>query len=312
MEKEAYLGKLTDIAEKVGGELIDILTDNSYGVDEAASIILKMFPDIETVDLLNGIDYYNSFAEKHPDFPVISDSEITEFFNVDIGNTSPRDEDIPEPREGSKIAQEEFDTEEYEYSVDPILDEEDASAINSIDIFHGVVKSGDDWLSGWDSGDEEVALDALQAVREGNLEDAAHFIGELQSNVEKYGRTAQEEFEEEPGEKPYTYTIFDADPNQYSNPVWDRHTDSEIWAADDDEAEEQVVDIMNSAAIGLSREDGYSVGDSLYAAIWDDRGMIIAKPIITLTEEHLGEDYSEEEVEEDFDEEDSEEDSENF
>jgi hypothetical protein len=64
------------------------------------------------------------------------------------------------------------------------LTTDDAKKINGIKLFHGVVKAGDDWLAGWPKEWEDVAREALLAVRDGEMDYAMKLIARLQSKIE--------------------------------------------------------------------------------------------------------------------------------
>lgn len=86
----------------------------------------------------------------------------------------------------------------------------------------------------------------------------------------------------------YTYTIFDANPNSSSGTAWPDHQDIEIEADSDEEALDAVIDVMCSEAAGLNPDDGYDVGQLLYAIIWDADGTIVGEPVYRLTADDLG------------------------
>lgn len=88
----------------------------------------------------------------------------------------------------------------------------------------------------------------------------------------------------------YTYTVFDANPNSSSGTEWPSHSDIEIEADSDEEAIDDVRDVMSVEAAGLNAEDGYSAGDVLHALVWSEDGTIIGTPTYTLTAEDMGED----------------------
>lgn len=85
----------------------------------------------------------------------------------------------------------------------------------------------------------------------------------------------------------YTYTIFDADPNEAGGCVWPGHENKAIRAEDDNAAADAVFDIVESEAAGLRVEDGYEVGQTLYALIWSPDGSTITLRY-RLTAEDLG------------------------
>lgn len=97
----------------------------------------------------------------------------------------------------------------------------------------------------------------------------------------------------EPGKSVYTYTIFDANPNSSSGTAWPSHDSLEIVADDDDGAIEAVRDVMSVEAAGLNPDDGYDVGQRLYAIVWGADTVIVGEPTYTLTAEDLGVDGSE-------------------
>lgn len=86
----------------------------------------------------------------------------------------------------------------------------------------------------------------------------------------------------------YTYTIFDANPNSSSGTEWPTHEDREIDADSDDEAIDDVRDVMSAEAAGLNTSDGYEVGQLLHALVWDEDGTIVGTPTYELTAEDLG------------------------
>lgn len=102
------------------------------------------------------------------------------------------------------------------------------------------------------------------------------------------GEDPAEYAEEDETTKTFTYTIFDADPNQSGGTEWPTHSNLELEADSDDEAIEAVRDVMSTEAAGLNTSDGYDVGDKLHALIWDAAGTIIGTPTYELTAEDLG------------------------
>lgn len=84
----------------------------------------------------------------------------------------------------------------------------------------------------------------------------------------------------------FTYSIFDADPNTSSGTEWPGHAHAQIRAADLAAAEERVEEIMSSAS--YSEDDGYEIGQTIYAIIWDEDGTIVGKPTYEITAEDLG------------------------
>lgn len=85
----------------------------------------------------------------------------------------------------------------------------------------------------------------------------------------------------------YIYSIYDANPNEVIGTVWPHHDREEIEADSDTEAIEEVESILSSEASGLRPEDGYEVGQRLYAHVWES-GTIIGYPTYDLTAEDLG------------------------
>jgi hypothetical protein len=86
----------------------------------------------------------------------------------------------------------------------------------------------------------------------------------------------------------YVYTIFDANPNDSSGTAWPSHDEIVIEAESDDDVIEEVLDVMGVEAAGLNPDDGYDVGQRLYAIIWDDNDVIVAQLSYKLTAEDLG------------------------
>lgn len=98
----------------------------------------------------------------------------------------------------------------------------------------------------------------------------------------------------------FSYTIYDAPPSQCGGVGWLHQQDVEIEADSDDDALEQVQDILSEEACYLSKDDGYEIGQKIYANIWNEDGEIIGTLNYTLTEDDLGiEDEYEEDDEED-------------
>jgi hypothetical protein len=98
--KKAYSGSIGEQAEQVYDAIVG-LTDNmsEYGGadwSEVASFIGDKFPELAPEDLVNALDMYKTFSEKHEGFPTISDQEMTDYFGVDprtFGATSDLDKD---------------------------------------------------------------------------------------------------------------------------------------------------------------------------------------------------------------------------
>lgn len=83
----------------------------------------------------------------------------------------------------------------------------------------------------------------------------------------------------------YTYTIFDGNPTEG---CVDITAEGEVEAYSRDEALELVQLELEVVAAGLRPEDGYGVGQVLYADVHEPDGTIVATPTHTLTEEDLG------------------------
>lgn len=86
----------------------------------------------------------------------------------------------------------------------------------------------------------------------------------------------------------FTYTIFDASPHVSSGTAWDTHTEESIEADSIEDAIQEVGDVLEIEAAGLSTADGYEAGQRLYALVWDEDGVIVGEPTYALTEEDLG------------------------
>jgi hypothetical protein len=86
----------------------------------------------------------------------------------------------------------------------------------------------------------------------------------------------------------YTYTIYDSDPHTSGGTAWPSHEDIEIEAASDEEAINAVRDVMSVEAAGLNQADGYEVGQTLYALVWDPYAALVGEPTYELTAEDLG------------------------
>ena len=85
----------------------------------------------------------------------------------------------------------------------------------------------------------------------------------------------------------YTYSIFDSDPN-VNGSAWPTHDEIDLEAESDEEAVSEVQNILEIKAAGLYACDGYGVGDTLYAIVWDVDGLIVGEPTYDLTYEDLG------------------------
>lgn len=88
--------------------------------------------------------------------------------------------------------------------------------------------------------------------------------------------------------KTYTYTIFDANPNNSSGTEWPSHVDVEIEANSDEEAVEEVLEVMSLEAAGLNPSDGYEVGETIHAIVWAEDTAIVGTPTYELTHGDLG------------------------
>jgi len=90
----------------------------------------------------------------------------------------------------------------------------------------------------------------------------------------------------------YTYTIFDADPAVSGPSAWPSHEDLEIEADSSEDAVSDVAAELDVEAAGLSPSDGYEVGQTIYALVWDADGQVIARLTHDLSAEDLGADKS--------------------
>ena len=92
----------------------------------------------------------------------------------------------------------------------------------------------------------------------------------------------------------YAYTIFDSDPISNPDSEWPRRKDVKIEADSDEKALTEVSEILGIEASGLSREDGYEIGQRLYAMVWNTSvhqfWTIVGLLTYDLTVEELGED----------------------
>ena len=86
----------------------------------------------------------------------------------------------------------------------------------------------------------------------------------------------------------YTYSIYDGNPAASGGCTLPDHEDLEIEADSDEDARFDVELALEVAAAGLSVDDGYAVGDVLYALVWDADGEVVATLTYTLTAEDLG------------------------
>lgn len=87
----------------------------------------------------------------------------------------------------------------------------------------------------------------------------------------------------------YTYSIFDANPNESGSPAWPSHADEEIEDVESlADAVAHVRDVMETEAAGLNPSDGYGLGQTLYALIWHDGGTETVTYSITAEDLELG------------------------
>lgn len=86
----------------------------------------------------------------------------------------------------------------------------------------------------------------------------------------------------------YTYTIYDADPNSCGGCEWPTHDGLEIEADDNGEAITEVRAALESAALEARPEDGYAIGQTLYAQITGPDETIVATITHELTASDLG------------------------
>jgi hypothetical protein len=86
----------------------------------------------------------------------------------------------------------------------------------------------------------------------------------------------------------YTYSVFDANPNETGGSVWPHHCQREIEADDDSKAVYEVRTILEECGSTCRPEDGYEVGQKLYSYVWSDDHVIVGEPTYTLTAEDLG------------------------
>ena len=84
----------------------------------------------------------------------------------------------------------------------------------------------------------------------------------------------------------YVFSIYDSDPNQFHQYPWPTHDGVKIDCCTDAEAVLEVASILEDEAQGLSKEDGYEVGQKLYAPIFRD-GFCIATATYALTKDDL-------------------------
>ena len=77
----------------------------------------------------------------------------------------------------------------------------------------------------------------------------------------------------------YAYTIFDGDPSRSGPCAWPSHEDVEIRGR-------SLVAIVARITREMRREGracgAYTAGDRLWARVWDDAGIIVASPMVTL------------------------------
>ena len=86
----------------------------------------------------------------------------------------------------------------------------------------------------------------------------------------------------------YTYSIFDSNPCDSSGTEWEGYSKRRITASDASEVAERVQSIITDVAANLSQADGYTVGQTLYALVWDSDGTIVHTLTHEITYADLG------------------------
>lgn len=86
----------------------------------------------------------------------------------------------------------------------------------------------------------------------------------------------------------YTYTIFDSNPHTSSGTAWPTHQDIKLEADSDEEAVKAVRNEMSLESQNLNPDDGYDVGQQIYAIVWDRNHVIVGEPTYKLCAEDLG------------------------
>lgn len=61
----------------------------------------------------------------------------------------------------------------------------------------------------------------------------------------------------------------------------------ELDAESDEDALAAVRDVLDVESAGLSADDGYDVGDLLYALVWDEDGIVVDMPTHEITADDL-------------------------
>jgi hypothetical protein len=91
----------------------------------------------------------------------------------------------------------------------------------------------------------------------------------------------------------YSIRVYDGDPGSSGCDVWPTHDGTRLNAETLDEARDEALDILSCEAAGLSRDDGYTVGQRIYAMIddADDSGSDCVS--YELTVDDLGEEDAE-------------------
>jgi len=85
----------------------------------------------------------------------------------------------------------------------------------------------------------------------------------------------------------YTMRIFDANPNEVDGGFgWPSHDGMIVEADGDKDAIAEALSILEDAAEGLSVEDGYEVGQRLYAPVYRD-GSCVGTAVYVLTADDL-------------------------
>ena len=86
----------------------------------------------------------------------------------------------------------------------------------------------------------------------------------------------------------YTYSIFDANPSESSGTVWHTHDGIAFTADSEADAILFVTGVLDHEAFRCKTEDGYEVGQSIYALIWDEDGVQLPRLVHELSADELG------------------------
>ena len=94
--RQSYIGSISEKAEKITDEVYGLISymsakGDSVDLQEVVQFVEEQIPEFDPVDLVNGLDGYNTLAEKYSaeNLPLISDDEMRTYFGVNPNDLYP-------------------------------------------------------------------------------------------------------------------------------------------------------------------------------------------------------------------------------